>query len=150
METSTKVIVYDLPNNVYLSSASMNEKIWRNLSQILYHRNDLIGRIKPFFENLKNKNITDKKYISFLKTISIYQLKNLYQHNIITNEVVKTIIGNNYHFSSIINQKSKFHIDNLELRNKIEKIISGDKIKDFQELILEGDFNEFKTIIILL
>ena len=61
-------------------SMSMIEKIWRNLSQILYHRNDLIGIIKPFFENLKNKKIKDKKYIPFLKTISIYQLKNLHQH----------------------------------------------------------------------
>ena len=91
----------------------MNEKIWRNLSQILYHRNDLIGIIKPFFEKLKNKNINEKKYIPFLKTISIYQLKNLHQHKIITKEEVKTIIGNNNHFSCIINQKSNFHIDNL-------------------------------------
>ena len=48
----------------------MNVKIWRVLAQILFYRNDLIETIKPFFENLKNENINDEKYITFLKTFS--------------------------------------------------------------------------------
>ena len=41
----------------------MKVKIWRTLAQILFYRNDLIETIKPFFDNLKNENINDEKYI---------------------------------------------------------------------------------------
>ena len=34
----------------------MEIKIWRNLIQILSYRNDLIDIIKPFFDNLCNRN----------------------------------------------------------------------------------------------
>ena len=50
-------------------------KIWRVLAQILFYRNDSIEAIKPFFENVKNENINDEKYIPFLKTFSKVQLK---------------------------------------------------------------------------
>ena len=132
METSTKVIVYDLPNNVYLSSASMNEKIWRNLSQILYHRNDLIGIIKPFFENLKNENINGKKFIPFLKTFSKNQLKALYENGIIKEEKFNLFIPKN--------QKEN------DINPKIEEIISGDKIKELDKLLQEEDIKAFNII----
>ena len=61
----------------------MNVKIWRILAQILYYRNDSIEVIKPFFENLKNQNINDEKFIPFLKTFSNNQLKALYENGII-------------------------------------------------------------------
>ena len=53
---------------------------------MLFYRNDLIETIKPFFENLKNENINDEKYIPLLKTFSKDQLKVLYQNGIITEE----------------------------------------------------------------
>ena len=61
----------------------MNVKIWRVIAQILFYRNDLIEIIKPFFENLKNENINDEKYIPLLKTFSKYQIKLLYHNEII-------------------------------------------------------------------
>ena len=57
-------------------------QIWRILAQILFYRNDLIWGIKPFFENLKNENVNDEKYIPLLKTFS-KELKVLYQYGII-------------------------------------------------------------------
>ena len=44
----------------------MNVQIRRVLAQILFYRNDLNETIKPFFENLKNENINDEKYIPLL------------------------------------------------------------------------------------
>ena len=67
-------------------------KIWRVLAQILFYRNDSIEIIKPFFENLKNGNINDKKYIPFLKTFSKYHLEVLYQNEIITEEKLNLLI----------------------------------------------------------
>ena len=61
----------------------MNVKIWRFFAQILFYRNDLIEVIKPFFKNLKNDNINDKKYIPFHKTFSKDELKVLYENEII-------------------------------------------------------------------
>ena len=72
----------------------MEEQIWRVLSQILCCREDLINTIKPFFENLKNKNIKDEKYLPLLKTFSKYQLKVLYQNEIIIQEKFSSIITN--------------------------------------------------------
>ena len=48
----------------------MNVKILRVLAHILFYRNDLNETIIPFFENLKNENINDEKYIPLLKTFS--------------------------------------------------------------------------------
>ena len=70
-------------------------KIWRVLSQILYYRNDLIEIIKPFFENLKNENINDEKYIPLLKTFSKDQLEVLYQNKIITEEKLNLLVPKN-------------------------------------------------------
>ena len=69
----------------------MNEKIWRILAQILNDRNDLVDIIKPFFENLNDKNINDEKYIPLLKTFSKDQLECLYQNAIIKKEIFYSI-----------------------------------------------------------
>ena len=61
-------------------------KIWRTLTQILLYRNDLIEIIKPFFENLKNENINDEKYIPVVKTFSKNQLEVLYENGIISED----------------------------------------------------------------
>ena len=53
----------------------MIAKIWRVLAQMLFYRNDLIETIKPFFENLKNENINDEKYIPLLKRFQKIILK---------------------------------------------------------------------------
>ena len=56
----------------------------------------MIEIIKPFFENLKNENINDEKYIfHFLKhfqTFSKYQLEVLYENGIITEEKFNVLI----------------------------------------------------------
>ena len=71
-------------------------KIWRALAQILFYRNDLIETIKPFFENLKNENINDEQYIPLLlKTFSKYQLKALYENEIIAEETFNLFIPKN-------------------------------------------------------
>ena len=58
----------------------MQIKIWKELAQILYYRNDLIEIIKPFFENLKNETINDDKFNSSLSTFPLEQLEFLYQN----------------------------------------------------------------------
>ena len=73
----------------------MKVKIWRTLAQILFYRNDLIETIKPFFDNLKNENINDEKYIPLLKTFSKEQLKALYENEIITEETFNLFIPKN-------------------------------------------------------
>ena len=108
----------------------MHEKIWRVLTQILLYNNDSIELIKPFFENLKNENINDKKFIPFLGTFSKHQLEVLYQNGIITEEKFQLYIQKNQN-------------DN----NTIEEIISGDKVEELRKLIQETDIKTFKTII---
>ena len=78
----------------------MNAEIWRVLAQILFYRNDLIETIKPFFENLKNENINDEKYIPFLQTFSKYHLEVLYQNGIISEEKLNLLIPKKNKFYS--------------------------------------------------
>ena len=111
----------------------MKEKIWRNLSQILYYRNDLVDMLRPFFENLRNETINDQKNIIFLKTFSLNQLRVLYQNGIITEEKVDLHMPNDQSTS------------NSDFDEKIEKIISGDKVKEFQEFTQIKDI-KFSTI----
>ena len=132
----------------------MNENIWRVLAQILYYRNDLIEIIKPFFKNLKNENLNDEKFLPFLKRFPIYKLKVLYQNGIITetnfNSLTTNIMNNNmnqdeYQDQLLFKYKSP-NITSVSDNLIIEEIISGDKIKELQELIQEKDINTFNTI----
>ena len=130
----------------------MNIRIWRNLAQILFYRNDLIEIIKPFFENLKNENINDEKYIPLLKTFSKDQLEVLYQNTIISEEKFNLLIPKNQKenqsrftfnfFSSTKETNSTVNDINI----KIEEIISGDKIKELEKLLQEKDITTFNTI----
>ena len=104
----------------------MHQKIWRNLIQILYYRNDLADIMRPFFENLKNENIKETKYIPFLRTFSINQLEVLYK---------KKIIGEIQPFSQ----------GNVN-GSQIEEIISGDKITELDKLLQEKDIKTLNTI----
>ena len=116
----------------------MIAKIWRVLAQILFYRNDLIETIKPFFENLKNENVNDEKYIQLLKTFSFDQLKVLYQNKIITEEKLNLLIPKEQ-FSSIFKMKNY-------INTEIEDIISGDKIKELKKFLQEKDIKTFNTI----
>ena len=69
----------------------MKEKIWRNLTEILYYHNESVDLIKPFFENLNKENINNKH---ILKNFSKEQLEVLYKYGIITEENL-TLISNN-------------------------------------------------------
>ena len=117
----------------------MIAKIWRVLAQILFYRNDLNETIKPFFENLKNENIfiniNDKKYIPLLKTFSIYQLKALYENGIISEEKFNLLIPKNQKENQSSTKEMNSTIN--DINTKIEEIISGDKIKELQELLQE-------------
>ena len=114
-------------------------KIWRGLAQILYYRNDSIEILKPFFENLKNENINDDKFTPLLKTFSRYQLDILYQNEIITEEKFNLLIPKN--------QKENQSSTNFNHINiKIEEIISGDKINEFDKLFQENDIKTFNVI----
>ena len=112
-------------------------KIWRILVQILFYNNDLNEIIKPFFENLNNENINDEKYISLLETFSKNQLEVLYGNKIMKEEKFNLLVPKNQkeNQSSLIN-----------INTKIEEIISGDKIKEFQEFLQEKDITTFNTI----
>ena len=116
-----------------LLSIQMIVKIWRFLAQILFYRNDLIEVVKPFFENLKNENMNDEKYIPFLKTISKDQLKVLFENKILLEEKYKFLLPNNFGVN--------------EIKTEIEEIISGDKLKELKKLLQEKDIIRFNTII---
>ena len=122
----------------------MKVKIWRVLAQILFYRNDLIGIIKQFFENLKKENINDEKYISFLKTFSKVQLEVLYENEIITEEKFYSLIPKNRKENEPSIKETNFTVN--DINTKIEDIISGDKIKELEKLLQEKDIKTFNTI----
>ena len=122
----------------------MNEKIWRVLTHILCGKEDSNEILKPFFLNLNNNNnINDKKFIPFLNTFTKYQLEVLYQNKILSED----------NFSLLISAEDRYKEDDNDHENDsendidIEKIVSGDKIKEFQELIQVKDIQTFNTII---
>ena len=124
----------------------MKVQIWRVLAQILFYRNDLIETIKPFFENLKNENINDEKYIPLLKTFSKNQLEVLYQNVIITEEKLNLLIPKNQKENQ--NQSSTKETNSTlnDINTKIEDIISGDKVTELDKLVQEKDIKTFNTI----
>ena len=122
----------------------MNVHIWRVLTQILFYRNDLIETIKPFFENLKNENINDEKYIPFLQTFSKYHLEVLYQNGIITEEKFNLLIPKNQRENQSSTKGTNSTIN--DINTKIEEIILGDKIKELDKLLQEKDIKTFNTI----
>ena len=118
----------------------MHEKIWRFLAQILNDRNDLVHIVKPFFENLNNKNmnnenINDQKYIPFLKSLFNHQKKVLYKNEVITEEIYHSIID-------FPNRKE----DNNK-NQSLETIILGDQNEELHTLIQEKGIEPFKIII---
>ena len=64
----------------------MKGKIWRVLTQLLCNRNGSSDCLKPFFENLNNENINDKRNFSLLQSFSKYQLEVLYNNHILSEE----------------------------------------------------------------
>ena len=108
------------------SAIKMIGKIWRELAQILFYRNDLIETIKPFFENLKKENINNEKYIPLLKTFSKDQLEVLYQNGIITEKKFNSLVPKN---QFDLTEETNSTVNDIKI--KIEEIISGDKIKEF-------------------
>ena len=124
----------------------MNQKIWRVLSQILFHRIDLIDLIKPFFENLNNESINAEKYVPLLKSFSKSQLKTLYQNEIITEEKYISLISDDNEEMGKYLFSKKFHY--IDYCIQLEEIISGDKIKELQEFIQEKNITEFYMSIV--
>ena len=118
----------------------MKERIWRELIRILSYRKDLINTIKPFLDNLNNNNkkeqycINDKQ--TFLLLLSKYNLKLLYEYEIVNEEKYKVLM-------SIHNFKIQ---KNSESSNNDEEIIEGDKSEELQKLIREKDFRTINTI----
>ena len=124
-----------------LKRKKMDEKIWSVLAQILYYRNDLCEIIKPFFENLHNKNINDENYIPVLKTFPKDQLEGFYKNGIITKEKFNSLFPKNQSLPKV----STIPVNENNNTN-IEEIISGDKIQELQELIQEKDIKTFNII----
>ena len=118
----------------------MEIRIWRELVQILFNRTDLVDVLKPFFENLRNENINNEKYLPLLKTFSNYHRKVLYQMKILTNERFHSLVLNR----TFININNNNNINN---NINIEEIVAGDKIRELQQLIQETDISKFNTII---
>ena len=119
----------------------MEQKIWSFLSQILYERNDLVEVIKPFMEDLNKNNIDDEKYFFLLKTFPLQILEVLSQYEIIHAQKIKLINKSSPQSTWFIGYKSK---DNI--KERIEKIIEGDNVKELNELIQEMDLKAFNTI----
>ena len=117
-------------------------KIWRVLTQILFYRNDLNKTIKPFFENLKNENINDEKYLPLLKTFSnSYELKVLYKNKIITEKKINSLFPKNQFY---LKEETNSTVN--DINTKIEGIISGDKIEELDKLLQEKGMKIFNTI----
>ena len=126
----------------------MKIKIWTVLTQILCNRNDLINIIKPFFENLRDENIKDDKYIPYLNTFLKYQLDVLYKNGIITEEKnYLHLHSDKKKFSSDTNNEKMKYNDNNAF-NKFKEIISGDKVIELQDFIQKNDIKIFKPTII--
>ena len=119
-------------------------KIWRVLAQILFYRNDLVGILKPFFENLKNENINDEKFIPYLKTFSKDQLKVLNENRIMTEKQFNLFILKNQKENQSLTKETNFTLN--DIYTKIKEIISGDKIKELKQLLAEKDVKTFNTI----
>ena len=88
----------------------MKAKIWRVLAQILWDRNELIEKIRPFFEDLSGYNINDNQYFPILKTFSKYQLSVFYKSGIITEEKFNSLIPQN----TISNRVQNPNTNNIE------------------------------------
>ena len=163
--TSTNLADPSLLLNKFGSFLKMNYQIWSFFGQILCNRNDLIGIIKPFMENLNKENINDKKYIEFLKTFSKYQLEVFLKYEIISAEqyqslTAKKIIiqpskyimnravkppatSSTVNKPSIGNKTNSISNENLKM---VEEIIAEDKIIEFQNFIQENDIKTFNII----
>ena len=118
----------------------------------MYH-NDSNELIKPFFENLKDENIHDEKYIPLLKTFSKFQLDVLYQNEIITEEEYNLFISNikSQREKQLPYVKWKYTMNERnflmnEIDHKIEDIVSEDKIKELDQLLQEKDIKAINTI----
>ena len=136
-------MTYFLNTTRFWSATKMIIKIWRALAQILFFRNDLIEIIKPFFKNVKNENINDEQYIPLLKTFSKYQLKVLYENGIIPEEKFNFISPKTQKENQSSNG-TNFTVN--DINTKIEEIVSGDKIKELESLLLEKDIKTLNII----
>ena len=110
----------------------MINQIWRILTQILQDRNDLAEIVKPFYNNLKNNNINDEKYNSFLKTFSRFKLEILFKSHILTEG----------RFYSLLPRYKDQNENNM-----IETIISQDQVDELQKFIQLNDINAVNIII---
>ena len=129
----------DLIQELYKQVAERSKfqhQIWRFLTQILCHRNNLTNVLKPFFENLKNENINDDKNIPFLKSLSIFQLYTLYESEIITKAKLFSLLSKN-------KLRTTFTNEIIEIID----IIKEDKEKELDELIQKEGITRFAVII---
>ena len=107
----------------------MEYQIWRQLTNILTHRDDLVNIIKPFFQELKNSNnnekynLNEKKHIPFLKILPWYQLDVLHDYKIIDENL----------YLAVVTMNSSKPLDSMDER--VFEIIKGDKVEDLQRLI---------------
>ena len=129
--------------NFKIGTISMIGKIWKFLSQVLFHRSELTEILKPFLINLNNNNINDEKYIPILKSFSKYELEALWKAEIISVEKIENL---KLYYTYSFNHSNNSNIHN-NLEETIDEIISGDKIKELQELIQKADHKLFNTII---
>ena len=100
-------------------------------------------------ENLNKDNINDQNYIPFLSTFPLYKLDVLNKNGIINDEnfhqLINLIANNNDDVNDQFLSDDSYY---LNPETKIEEILSGDKLKELQELIQNEDINTFYTIII--
>ena len=107
----------------------MQYQIWRHLIQILSFRKDIINSIKPFIRQLNNHinnekyNINEEKHIPFLKSFSNFQLKLLYEYEIIDEEIHSNIVPKQTNSLESSNNEEKM----------LKEIIEGDKNEELQK-----------------
>ena len=110
----------------------MELKIWKHFIEILTYRNNLTDTIKPFMQNLKTGNeiynISDKKYFSFIKNLSSYQIELLLKSKII-NEDYKSLLAKTDKVQTIKRGRSS--------EAKVKEIIHEDNYEALRRMILE-------------
>ena len=118
---------------------AMEVKIWKQLVEILSCREDLIGIIKPFMENLNNKNMNDSQYNKFHQSLSVDQLNLLHKHNIISEKF----------YNSLIKRKkktAKMNMNNNAIKNRIDAILEEDNNLELQRMINQEGFNSIVSL----
>ena len=119
---------------------------------MLSYRNDLIDKIKPFFEKLHNNNkneqynINQEKHIPFLKSLAKFQIKLLKEYEIIDDWIylaIPSIESADREFD----ESDESDDGEIERYTRVQEIIKRDNLEEMQNLIREKGIKGISPII---